>query len=166
MNPVPSLVGTLLLAVPILVLTRAPYTPPGADDAVLRLSWRMNATAPENCRARTVAELDALPAHMRTPQECTRERADYVLVTTVGAAAPDTVHLVRGGVKGDRPVFVLQEHRLQPGLERVRVELKRVTAAGDSVVVALDTQVPLARGTVRLVTLDAEGRTLVVRAAD
>src|SRR5688572_29218669 len=113
------------LTLPLAALARAPYTPARADDAVLRFSWRMNVTARENCRRHTQAELDALPVHMRTPEVCTRDVARYMLITRVGAAPADTVQLARGGVHGDRPVFVLEERVLPPGEHRIQVAVLR-----------------------------------------
>jgi hypothetical protein len=150
---------TVLLTLPFAALTRAPYTAPGADTAVLRFSWRMSVSADERCRVRTPAELEALPAHMRTPQVCEREEASYVLITRIDDAPGDTLQLVRGGVKGDRPLFVLRERPLPAGRHRVRVAIERQDASGSAVTLgALDTTLVLETGRVRLVTLDAEGR--------
>ncbi|HUG39323.1 MAG TPA: hypothetical protein VMM12_02505 [Longimicrobiales bacterium] len=147
-------------------LSRAPYTPPGADAAILRFSWRMSVTAREDCRPRTAEELAALPAHMRTPEVCTRDRAAYSLVTRIGSAGPDTMQLTRGGVKGDRPVFVLEERTLPDGYHRVRVGLLRVTeSSGTEILAALDTVLRLERGRIQLVTLDADARRLTTRSS-
>lgn len=148
---------TLLIA----AAARAPYTPPGSEDAVLRFSWRMNVTARENCRARTQQELEALPVHMRAPQICMRDVANYVLVTRVDSGAPDTLPITRGGVKGDRPLFVSEDRTLPPGPASITVELLR-TAAGDVAVLArLDTTMTMQSGRIQLVTLDAEGRLIL-----
>lgn len=144
-----------MLALPIAALARAPYTPPGAEDAVLRLSWRMSATSRESCRPRTQEELDALPVHMRTPEVCTRDLARYLLVLQVGEAVADTVELQRRGAKGDRPLFVLEDRRLEPGVHRVRVGLHRVDRGP---LAEMDTVLTLERGAIALVTLDDQGR--------
>lgn len=153
---------TLIVA----ALARAPYTPPGAEEAMLRFSWRLSVPANENCRPRTQAELDALPAHMRTAEVCTRDEAAYSLVTRIDEAAPDTVQLLRGGLKGDRPLFVLREHALPPGRRRIRVELRReVPSSASTLLAGLDTVVELVPGRVQLVTLDAEARRFLVRSS-
>lgn len=159
---------TAALALPLAALARAPYTPAVAGDAVLRFSWRLSAPAQERCRARTAAELEALPLHMRTPEICERVVARYTLVTATGDARPDTVALEGGGVKGDRPLFVLQERVLPAGPRRVRVELWREgvggaggAPAGRARVAALDTVIDMAPGRVRLVTLEGAGGLLV-----
>jgi hypothetical protein len=164
MRVVGMMVCTALIAVSIAAASRAPYTPPGADDAVLRLSWRLSVAAREDCRQRTEQELAALPAHMRTPEVCTRDQASYALFTKLNGSAADTVRLRRGGAKGDRPVFVLQERVLPPGRHRVVVELSRTAGdAAPEVLASLDTVLVLERGRVQLVTLAADGRTLMVR---
>lgn len=165
MRPLWMLLCSVALVLPIVALARAPsYTPPGATDAMLRFSWRMDVTLRENCRTRTAAELEALPVHMRTPEECTPLPATYALITRVANAAPDTLYLVRGGVKGDRPLFVLEERTLQAGDHRVRITLQRSTATGVEVLASLDSTLTLREGEVQLVTLDGNGR-MVVRSA-
>ena len=159
-----AMLATALLTIPIGALSRAPYTPAGAADSRLRLSWRMNVSGMERCRMRTQAELDALPVHMRSPQVCEQDDASYILVTGIDGSAPDTVHLLRGGVKGDRPLFVLEDRTLPAGTHRVRVALERTGGSVPPAVLAsLDAEIELAPGSVVLVTLDPDGRTLVVR---
>lgn len=159
--PVRALLATAALVLPLVALARAPYTPPGARAAALRLSWRLAAPAAERCRPRTAEELAALPAHMRSPEVCERDVARYSLVTRVDDEAPDTLALEGGGVKGDRPLFVLEERRLPPGSHRVRVELWRDGGDGGDGgrrrVAALDTVLPMEAGRARVVTL-AGGR--------
>lgn len=159
-----GVVVTAALMAPIVGLARAPYRPPGADAAVLRLSWRMTVQARENCRSRTPEELAALPAHMRSPEVCEADDAAYALITRIDSATADTAHLIRGGIKEDRPLFVLDERSLEPGEHRVRVQLHRLTQGrGDSTLVSLDTVVVMETGRVRLVTLRPDGEGLEVR---
>ena len=155
---------TAALVLPIAALARAPYTPAGADAALLRLSWRLSAPAQERCRTRTAEELAALPAHMRTPEVCERHVARYLLVTRVGDAAPDTLALQGGGAKGDRPLFVLEERKLLPGRHAVHVALLRQTDGGSrEEVAALDTVLFLRPGRVALITMEGEDHRLVAR---
>jgi hypothetical protein len=160
---VAGIVAVMVLAVA--AGSRVPYAAPHGDDAVLRLSWRSTITAREQCRQRTAAELEALPVHMRTPEVCTRDEATYVLITQVGDERADTIALLRGGVKGDRPLFVRSERRLPPGEHRVYVSLERASASGRESLAAMDTVLELRAGHVLLVTTDADGRTLVVRSS-
>lgn len=149
---------TCAMTLPIAALARIPYTPRGTDDALVRLSWRMNVSARDSCRPRTQAELDALAVHMRTPEVCTPTVATYVLITTIDQGPADTFHLVRRGIKGDRPLFVLQERRLAPGAHDVGVAIERTTSSGTEVLAAFDTVLTLNAGRVQLITLDAQGR--------
>src|SRR5690606_23544639 len=99
-----------------------------------------------------------------SPEVCEADDASYALVTRIGSEPADTSHLLRGGVKEDRPLFILDERGLEPGEHRVRVDLYR-TAPGrrDSVVVSLDTLLTMEPGRVRLVTLRGESGVLGVR---
>ena len=106
-------------------LARAPYTPPGSDSGVLRLSWRLIPDRTEHCRRLSQEELEKLPVHMRNPTVCERESADYQLIVQVGDAAPDTTRFLPKGAHGDRPIFVLQERGLEPGVHRVLVWFAR-----------------------------------------
>jgi hypothetical protein len=156
--------STLLVA-GIVALSRLPYSPPGDGMATLRLAWQLTVTAPENCRPRTAAELEALPVHMRSPEVCTRDRAGFVLITRIGGGAPDTTPLVRGGARGDRPLFVLEERTLPPGRHRVRLDLERTTTAGAELIATLDTILEVSGGAVQLVTLDADARRFTTRSS-
>jgi hypothetical protein len=163
MRAIAVVLASVLAMAAISGLTRAPWTPPGSDAAVLRFSWRMNIQAREHCRARTAAELEALPVHMRTPEVCEADDAGYYLITRLDGAAPDTLVLARGGVRGDRPLFVMRDLRLEPGSYEVMVELRRVSAEGSVVLAALDTSVTLAPGQVRLITSSDAGDALMIR---
>jgi hypothetical protein len=156
------LAASVALILPIAGLARAPYTPAGAGDAVLRFSWRMTVSVREDCRQRTQAELDALPVHMRTPEECTRDASQYQLALRIGERT-ELLQLMRRGAKGDRPLFVLEERRLPPGSYNVSVELQRVTELVETVA-RLDTALVLQRGAVKLITRAEDGRLLVVGA--
>jgi hypothetical protein len=163
MKHVRMLATTALLMLTVAALSRLPHTPPGADNAVLRLSWRMSVSG-AHCRDRTQQELEALPVHMRAPQVCERDAARYILVTRVGEAAADTVDLARGGVKGDRPLFVLRERVLPPGPQRIQVAVHRLGGLPPSALpTGLDTTLIMVPGRVALITLDADAHRLVVR---
>ena len=119
----------------------------------------MSAPSRERCRTRTAEELAALPAHMRVPEVCEDDVARYLLVTRIGTAPADTAELVRGGAKGDRPLFVHVERTPGAGRHHLAVRLLRLESDGaEEVLARLDTTVVLEPGRVRLVTLDESGR--------
>ena len=154
-------------------LARAPYTPPGSDTGVLRLSWRLIPDRTEHCRRRSHEELEKLPVHMRNPTVCEQERADYRLIVQIDDAAPDTTRLLPSGAHGDRPIFVLQEHDLEPGAHRVRVWFTRESGEWEHEReeheerrrerpgLRLDTNISARAGAVELITLDPVARQLV-----
>jgi hypothetical protein len=150
-------------------LARAPYQPPGADDAILRLSWRLRAPVAETCRPRSQAELDALPVHMRTPELCERRTAAYHLVVQLDSLPADTTRVLQGGAKADRPLYVLRELPVERGPHRVRVRFapdEYEPAEAAPAPLAIDTVLRMHAGAVVLITLDPGGRTFIVRRSD
>ncbi len=166
-------VGALLVTAAITVFigwaARAPYHPPHSQDALLRLSWRLRLPAAEVCRQRTREELDALPVHMRAPEVCESHVDTYTLRVRIDSLAADSALVLPGGVRADRPVYVLRELPLAPGPHRVRVRFERNGASSTTImdtiprVLALDTVLHMRSGVVALITLD-DGR-LVVRSS-
>jgi hypothetical protein len=164
MRSIRILMAAALLTLPIAALARAPnYSPPGAAEAAVRFSLRMNVADRENCRLATPEELEALPIHMRSPEVCTRDAATFLLVFTIDGARTDTIPLARGGFKGDRPLVAVEERRLPPGDHFVKVELLRVSRDGTDRVADLAAPVQLGAGDVALITFDAGSGQLRLR---
>jgi hypothetical protein len=161
----PGLV-TILMTLAVGWLARAPYQPPGAEDGLLRLSWRMRAPDTETCRVRSQAELDALPVHMRTPEVCESHSAAWELVVQVDSLAADTTRVLQGGARRDRPLFVLRELPLEPGAHHVRISFapaEGLRENGTAVPLVFDSVLRIASGEVALVTLERERGTFIVR---
>jgi hypothetical protein len=172
-------VGAGLAAAAVLsmgVLTRFPYTAEGDDQAELRLTWRARTAPVEECRRLTRAEQDALPVHMRREEVCEGRVTSYRLDVVVDGT-PRHSSVVKGfGARGDRPLYVFDAIRLEPGQHDVHVVFERVGAGADGNAEAADARVAgvpdrlelrasveMGPGDVALVTYDATGRRLELR---
>jgi len=149
--------------------SRVPVAFAGADEARLRLSWRMEGIATEACRTLTDEELARLPVHMRNPRACIGVIAEYALRVRAGGVllAQDTIR--PPGARGDRPLNVLREYALAPGDHQVAVEFQAllpegVEAPADGVAeLAWEGNVRVRPRDVALITLDLSGRRLELR---
>ena len=110
--------------------SQAPTKYARADDALLRLSWRMNGVRVEECRERTPEELEALAPHMRTPEVCVGGGASYALAVAVDGTTVLEDTIAAGGARGDRPIYVHRELAVAPGRRGVRVTFEPVLPAG------------------------------------
>lgn len=97
----------------------------GSAASELRLSWSARAERIESCRRLTDDELAARPAHMRQRVECEGRSATYVLRVTVDGRLLDSAVIVGGGLRQDRPIFLLRDYAVAPGEREVRVEFVR-----------------------------------------
>lgn len=157
------------LALGISAGSRVPVNFSSPDDALLRLSWRMRGVTAEECRTLSQEELERLPVHMRNPRACIGVIAPYALTLSVDGVvlAADTVR--PPGARGDRPLNVLREFALTPGVHRVALRFQAVLPDGVEVPaegireLAWEGPLRLSGRDVALVTLDEAGRTLVVR---
>lgn len=157
-------------------LTRFAYNAEPGDEAELRLTWRARAAPVEECRRLTEAEQAALPVHMRRETVCEGRVSSYRLDVAVGGERRHGSIVKGSGARGDRPLYVFDAIRLEPGGHDVHVVFERV-GAGDaegqddarSIGVPdrleLRARVALAAGDVAMVTYDATARRLVLRQA-
>lgn len=139
-----------------------------ADAAELRLSWSARPERIENCRTLSEAEQAARPAHMRRDVECEGVAVSYALTVRVDGDTVDAAVVRGGGLRNDRPIFLLRRHPVAPGARRVQVDFTRrepadparptTSGVGD---LALDTLITFRAGAVVLVTLGSDA--LVVR---
>jgi len=153
-------------------LSRGPYTPDRADNAIVRLAWRARGERVEQCRRLTEEELERLPAHMRQEEQCEGRILPYRLQVRVDGAGvlDELVHAA--GARHDRPLYVYDEVPLEPGTHAIVVTFTREgnvppgareEEAGTPGRLALDTVVALAPRRILLVTYDDTARRLVVR---
>jgi hypothetical protein len=122
----------------------------------------------EECRQLSEEELANLPIHMRNPEACIGRIAPYHLQVGLDGALimQDTVY--PAGARGDRPIFVFRDFPVEPGTLRVQVRFDPLlhpgTAAGPGAIpLFLDTEAIAEVGRILLVTLDEDGKTLLVR---
>ena len=160
-------------------LSRAPWTAPGATDAVVRLSWRATSQWTEECRTLTEGERRRLPAHMQQERLCEGRVAPYRLQVRIDGTtvANDTVQAA--GARGDRPIYVLREFAVEPGEREVWVEFESLGALAPETgrgaeerpgsvfpaSLVLRSRVRAVPGRAVLVTYDADARSLIVRTA-
>lgn len=142
--------------------------PADSTDAMVRLSWRIDPVAIEECRTRSEEELARLAPHMRQEEVCEGRHAHYELEFSVDGqrAAFDT--LVPAGFRHDRPVFVLSELTVPPGPADVEVRFTALvpeTFEADGVPVSYEWQgrLELEPRQIGLITMDEEGRRLIQR---
>jgi hypothetical protein len=150
----------------VAALSQLAYTPPAAEEATLRLSWRARGERVQECRRLSAEEIAALPAHMRREEECTGRFLPSHLRVEVGGRVlvDDTVRA--SGARGDRPLYVFREIPLPPGTHDLRVRFAREgrgSAEATPALLELSRPLSLAPGEVALVTYDAELRALVLR---
>lgn len=174
-------------------LTRFAYTVEPGDQAELRLTWRARTAPVEECRRLTEAERDALPVHMRRDVICEGRVSSYRLEVLVDGETRHSSTVKGAGARGDRPLYVFDAIRLDPGDHHVHVVFERVGAeegqasegpaavdvgGGDDRRTGRDTRSPgvpdrlelterlvVGAGDVALVTYDATARRLVLRGA-
>jgi len=161
----------LLMTGAIGALSQVPYRAESAGQAWIRLSWRVGAPRIEECRTLTTEEMADLPIHMRRDEVCTRTGIPYRLrIVLNGEGIEET--LIRGaGTRGDRPIYVYRELRVEPGGHQLEISLTPEVggedSAGDAPVEALELaeDLDLADGEVALITRSEDGK-LVVRRAE
>lgn len=123
-----SVVATAATAVALFGLARLSATPltlRARDLARLRLSWSARPERIEVCRALSAEELSRREEHMRQRLECNGRSATYLLRVQVDDVVRDE-SVVRGaGLRHDRPLYVLREFDVAPGVHHVRVSLTR-----------------------------------------
>ena len=115
-------------AVALALMARASATPlpfHAAPAARLRLSWSARPERIEVCRTLSAEELAQRAEHMRQRVECEGRFATYGLRVDVdGRLATEAV--VRGaGLRNDRPLYLLREFDVSPGIHAIRVTFMR-----------------------------------------
>lgn len=118
-------VATALVLWLIARASAAPLSVRDGATARLRLSWSARPERIEVCRRLSAEELAQLAEHMRQRVECEGRFATYALrVESDGRVLGET--MVHGaGLRHDRPLYLLREYDVAPGMHRVRVSFTR-----------------------------------------
>lgn len=120
-----GLVGVAVFAAALALGTAAPVPRHRDAGSMVRLSWMARPEWIEECRPATEEELARVEAHMRQRVICDGAAASYALRITVDGDALEERVVRGGGLRNDRPMHVLLDLPVSPGLRRVRVELAR-----------------------------------------
>jgi hypothetical protein len=119
------LAGTALGLVLLALVSAAPLPFNSSDAARLRLSWTARPQRIEVCRTLSAEELAARAEHMRQRVECDGRFASYTLLVEVDDRAIGESIVRGGGLRHDRPIFLLREYEVPPGAHRMRISFTR-----------------------------------------
>ena len=105
------------------------------EDALVRLSWRIEPVRVETCRVLSEAELAEVPAHMRRAETCTGGAVDYELRLDVDGVRVTTDTIAPSGLRRDRPIYVYHDHPVEAGRRAVSVGFGPIIddPAGDTI---------------------------------
>ncbi len=117
--------GTGLMLVLVAAASGPEWRYHTGDSARVRLSWGARPERIEICRTLSEAELADRPEHMRQRVECEGTSATYALAIHIDGQLIDSRMLQGGGLRHDRPMYLLDDLVVAPGEHRLVVELTR-----------------------------------------
>lgn len=152
-------------------LAAAPWPASAPDTAVVRVAFKHVAAFEHAEVARSRAEIEKLPRHMRptSPERAqTGKRVDTLLRVEVDGQTLLARRYAPGGLRGDGPTFAYEELPVRPGRHVLEVTLADATAdrgeSGTGGRWHLREEVDIGRGEAPLVEL-VEDRGLTMRGA-
>lgn len=107
-------------------LSRAARHPDVTSDGLLRVTLSARPERIERCRRLSESELAERPAHMRLALECEGGSATYRFRVWRDSVLLDDRILRGSGFRHDRPIHLLREYSVPPGVRDLRVALQRV----------------------------------------
>jgi hypothetical protein len=117
--------GTTLTFVLLARASAVPLAFHAAPAARVRLSWSARPERIEVCRTLSAEELAQRAEHMRQRVECEGRFATYALRVLVDGRLADE-DVVRGaGLRNDRPLYLLRELEVPPGVHAIQVSFTR-----------------------------------------
>ncbi|MEO8478753.1 MAG: hypothetical protein ABI542_03900 [Gemmatimonadota bacterium] len=125
--------GTALMLMLIAAVSGPEWRYHGDDSSRLRLSWGARPERIEVCRTLSEAELADRPEHMRQRLECEGTTASYALEIHVDGQEIDSRVLRGGGLRHDRPMYLLDDLVIAPGAHHLVVTLTRREEEPDDV---------------------------------
>jgi len=134
-------------------------------EGIVRLSWRAVGQRVEECRVLSEDELAALPAHMRRKEVCEGRLAPFALEAKLDGDPVLRRELRAAGAREDRPTYVFEELRVEPGPHRLDVVFAVAGSDGGPELspLRLHAVIDVAPRSIVLVTRDDESGNLVVR---
>jgi hypothetical protein len=170
---------TLAALLALSALTRVPVRAHGDGAAIVRLSWRARGERIEQCRRASAEELAKAPAHMRQEVICTGARvAPYALRVAIDGRVVADGPVAGSDEPGEGTLYVLHDFPVPPGARRLTIRFERRRRAGAEpapphdgrrhvvpALLALDTTLAIASGTVTVVTYAPETERLLVLGA-
>jgi len=120
-----AVIGTGLMLMLVAAGSGPAWRYQGDTEARLRLSWGARPERIEVCRTLSEAELADRPEHMRQRVECEGTTATYALEVQVDGRVIDSRVLRGGGLRHDRPMYLLDDLVIAPGEHHLVVALTR-----------------------------------------
>ena len=157
--------GALVATAVLVWLSGVRFVAEPEDVAAIRLSWRAAGERVEECRTPTPEELAALPAHMRRERICEGRLLPFRLRVSVDGASLFDQPVRASGARRDRPTYVLDEFRVEPGAHRLSVRFEVEAPPGlqpQQAPRVLDQTVVLPPRAVALVSLAPDGSSLLL----
>lgn len=121
-------VATVVTGVLLFVMARASDAPvllQHADMSRLRLSWSARPERIEVCRRLSAEELAQREEHMRQRVECDGRFATYALRISLDERPLYETVVHGAGLRHDRPLYLLRDLNLAPGLHRMKLSFVR-----------------------------------------